>query len=129
MVSTKKKPVVKRSKRVTVQDVMIAYLTSGIGAVDKMVQDRKSLRSVVKKAADKAARTSANRALIDYAGGLTERRGIKPPEVGDRRPYVVQGRKSGAARIVIPVGTLGVTPMDVLDVSFEEGRIVVRREA
>ena len=115
---------------VSFKDVQIAYLMDGVNAVDVLVKD------------GRASRTTVRRALVDLkAGGRDVNeleswvvnhigapgRGRSAPVVGEKRAYKAQQVKTGGPFLRLPLDVLGVEKGTVVDVTFDEDKIVVSR--
>jgi len=118
-----------KRKLVSYKDVQIAYLTGGVAAVDKLLEEKKVAKSTIKRAYQnfvKAGREEKPLAdwILKNIGALG--RGRASPQVGERRRYKAQQISSGDPFLRLPLSSLDIYKGKIVDVQFEEDKIVVR---
>lgn len=124
-----KKSATKRTV-VSFKDVQIAYLLDGISGVEKIVSNRKSAGTVIRRALrelkQQGRSVDALEAYVDERYG-SGGRGRSMPGVGEERKYKAQQIKTGGAFLRLPLTPLGVKKEGLVRVRFEADRIVVTK--
>jgi hypothetical protein len=123
-----------RKSIVRAQDVALAFLMGGIGAVQKLHTDKGFTAATLDNAIETMTEGGQDTAkLVELRGKLftksTGSRGRKAATVGDSRNYSVQEVGETGAFVRLPVGLLGLVKGDEVRVTFLEGRIVVESAA
>jgi hypothetical protein len=126
--ATKKTKTPRAGKRLSYKDIEIAFLTDGVTAIEKLLNDGKASRSAVRKALDALQGAGASSAALEdfvktHIG--QGRRGRSAPLVGAERNYRAQKLESGSAFLRLPLEALGVKKGGLVSVRFERDRIVV----
>ena len=127
-VNTARKSIVRK------QDIALAFLMGGIGAVQKLHTDKGFTAATLDNAIETMTEGGQDTAkLVELRGKLftksTGSRGRKAATVGDSRNYSVQEVGETGAFVRLPVGLLGLVKGDEVRVTFLEGRIVVESAA
>lgn len=115
-------------KVISFKDVQIAYLLDGVKGVERLLKDRKSPGSVLKRALQELKETGTNtKALEEFIGESFSAagRGRAIPQVGEERRYKAQQVKSGTPFLRLPLNTLGLKKGKAVKVRFEAGQILV----
>jgi len=123
-----------RKSIVRAQDVALAFLMGGIGAVQKLHTDKGFTAATLDNAIETMTEGGQDTAkLVELRGKLftksTGSRGRKAATVGDSRNYSVQEVGETGAFVRLPVGLLGLVKGDEVRVTFLDGRIVVESAA
>ena len=123
-----------RKSIVRAQDVALAFLMGGIGAVQKLHTDKGFTAATLDNAIETRTEGGQDTAkLVELRGKLftksTGARGRKAASVGDTRNYSVQEVAETGAFVRLPVGLLGLVKGDEVRVTFLDGRIVVESAA
>ena len=122
-----------KRKLVSYKDVQIAYMLNGISAVESLVAEKKVTRATVKRAYAKfldAGREEKPFAewIEDNIGPLGRGRGRACPQKGEIRTYRAQQIGVGGPFVVrVPLSSLDVYKGSVLQISFEDDRIVITK--
>jgi hypothetical protein len=127
--ASKKSPPNKRTV-VSFKDVQIAYLLDGISGVEKLVANRKSAGTVIRRALRELKQQG--RGVDALEAHVSERygsggRGRSMPGVGEERKYKAQQIKTGGAFLRLPLTPLGVKKGGNVRVRFEADRVVVTK--
>lgn len=127
-VNTARKSIVRK------QDIALAFLMGGIGAVQKLHTDKGFTAATLDNAIETMTEGGQDTAkLVELRGKLftksTGSRGRKAATVGDSRNYSVQEVGETGAFVRLPVGLLGLVKGDEVRVTFLDGRIVVESAA
>ena len=133
---TKKKTAAAKrtAPRYEAKDLALMYLDEGAAAVLKLVQNKDVSVAVARKAGEiirklKGNKDSDVKETFTAALDKLAPRGIigkVPPKVGETRPYKAQALK-GKVFMRTPLDTLGIKKKDILDVTFEDDKIVIRK--
>lgn len=123
-----------RKSIVRAQDVALAFLMGGIGAVQKLHTEKGFTAATLDNAIETMTEGGQDTAkLVELRGKLftksTGSRGRKAATVGDSRNYSVQEVGETGAFVRLPVGLLGLVKGDEVRVTFLDGRIVVESAA
>ena len=120
--------------RVSYQDLAMAYLLKGAGAVGQLVADVASPATALDKTIEAIKGLDASRDVSDLetmrdrfqaATGTGQGRGRRALEVGDTREYSAQQVKDSDLFIRLPVSLLTDEKGAKIKVVAEEGRLVV----
>ena len=124
----------KREKRTTVsfKDVQIAYLMSGVGAIESLVNGGRVSKPTVRRALRELEASGRNvepleRWVAEHFGSVGAGRGRTPPGSGDTRTYKAQQVKTGGPFLRLPLDVLGVKKAGSIRVRFERDSIVVTK--
>ena len=118
-----------KRKLVSYKDVQLAYLTGGVAAVEKLLEEKKVAKATIKRAYQKFVKAGKEQKpfadwILENIGALG--RGRASPRAGERRRYKAQQIRTGDPFLRLPLSSLEIYKGRVLDVHFEEDRIVVR---
>jgi hypothetical protein len=122
----------KNTKRsiVSFKDVQISFLVDGISGVEKLVGNRKSAGTLIRRALRELEAQGKNvDALKKYVGEryATQGRGRSMPNTGDERSYRAQQIGDGGSFLRLPLTPIGVKKGGVVKVRFEADRVIVTR--
>ena len=126
----------KREKRrnVSFKDVQIAYLMSGVSAIEALVTrgavSKPTLRRTLSELAASGRNVEPLQRWVDEhlgVGAPGGGRGRSPAGAGDTRSYKAQQVKSGGPFLRLPLDVLGVKKGGALHVRFERDSIVITR--
>ena len=115
---------------VSYKDVQIAFLVDGIQGVEKILQGRKSARTLVRHAlSDLKRQGRAVDALESYVAErhATKARGRAMPGTGEERRYRAQQIEGGGVFLRLPLTPLGVKKSGSVRVRFDADRILVTK--
>ena len=117
----------------TFKDVQIRYMSEGVKSVRELHNtlegglSKAILRNAIKKMPPTTDTTALNAFAVELYGeqGSNAGRGRTAPTIGTRRQYLVQQVKNTGPFLRLPLDTLNTSKGDEINVSFEDGRIVV----
>ena len=120
-----------RNKRtlVSFKDIQIAYLIEGMDGVERLLEGRKNIASLLRRAVKelKAAgkKTDAlDKYIAEHHGPGTRGRAV--PISGQERLYKAQKIHAGGPFLRLPLAPLGTDKGGFVRVRFERDQIVVR---
>lgn len=124
----------KRRKRsgVSFKDVQIAYLSSGISPVEQMFSKRLASVNTIRRALNHLKSTGSTvdtfeRWFMENFGAGA--RGRSAPKPGQERVYRAQQINSSGPFLRLPLSALRVNKGQVVNVIFENDKIVVKAQA
>ena len=115
--------------RITNKDLQVAYLVNGVAGVQAMTSDNVPAKITFQTAIDSLEKLGQEvDPLIAYmethyssdTGALRT-----APQNGETRTYKVGQPRDGAPKVSIPLNTLNAAKGDNVNVSFENGKIVI----
>jgi hypothetical protein len=119
------------SKRplISFKDIQIAYLIEGIEGVERLIEGRKNISSLLRRAVKElkavGKKTEAlDRFIAENHGPGTRGRAV--PITGQERIYKAQKIHDGAPFLRLPLAPLGTDKGGFVRVRFERDQIIVR---
>jgi hypothetical protein len=128
--AAKKTKVKATPKRLSYKDAQIAYLSDGIGALERLVRERKVSRAALRKAVDALREAGAASGPLDQFVSThlgTGRRGRAAPQVGSERTYRAQQLEQGSPFLRLPLDALNIRKGASVTVRFERDRIIISK--
>jgi len=121
---------VARKSVVNAKDIIVALMCNGIEGVTNLFNTKGFTVATLDSAIDTLSGTEHGASLASFRDANFEKsngvRGRKAAAVGDVRRYSVQEVKDTGVFIKLPVELLGLVKGDDAEVTFSDGRIVVR---
>ena len=127
--ATKVRVAPKKRDYTTYKDVQLAYLLNGVAGLDDLRQKKRVPKTIYKRALRRlqhAGKESDSFEKWFFEKFGPDGRGRPSPKAGEARRYRTQQVKKSEPFIRLPVSSLNIYNGYVVDVQFEEDRIVVR---
>jgi hypothetical protein len=128
--ATKKTKARVTAKRFSYKDIQILYLSEGIGALERLIRDRKISRPALRRAVDALRAAGATIGPLEQfvqSSMGTGRRGRAAPQAGTERSYRAQQLVQGSPFLRLPLDALHVKKGAAVTVRFERDRIIVSK--
>jgi hypothetical protein len=122
----------KRRSTFSFKDVEILYLVEGLSPIIKLHKEKKVSPATIRRAV--TALKSVGKIESSLENWVSENlrvgsRGRAAPKIGQERIYRAQQINESGPFLRLPLGALRALKGDVLAVSFEKDRIIVKRKA
>ena len=114
---------------IDIQDIQIAFLIEGIDGVERLIQGRKNIASLLRRAVKELKAAGKKTDALDkyiaqnHGPGV---RGRAVPISGQERLYKAQKIHSGGPFLRLPLAPLGTDKGGYVRVKFEKDQIVVK---
>jgi hypothetical protein len=115
--------------RITNKDLQVAYLVNGVAGVQAMTADNVPAKLTFQAAIDSLE--SLGQEVAPLVAFMETHYSSDPgaprtaPQNGETRTYKVGQPRDGAPKVNIPLNTLNAAKGDNVNVSFENGKIVI----